>query len=418
MNYKIDTAIIGGGIIGLATAYKLQQLYPYKNIVIFEKEKELAYHQTGHNSGVIHSGLYYEPGSKRAQNCIEGRKQLIDFAKKNRIPYKICGKIVVATTFQDIIQLQKLYANGLGNGLKNIQYIVAKDIHKYEPKIRGKAAIFVPNTGVINYVDVAKQLALATMDINHRFSILYEHEVIDITDKFSHVNIKTKHNNFTVGNIIICAGLQADRLANKARRFTDQKLDIRIVPFRGDYYKLVQESPGNCNPQIKLNALVYPVPNIDFPFLGVHFTKGIDRSMHCGPNAVFSFSREGYNKFGFNIKDTFDALTYEGTWRLFFKHWKLGLKEYKRALSKKLFYKELLKMYPQLMSWQIKPSTPGIRAIALRKDGTISNDLYLKWNGPRILNVLNASSPAATSCLAIADEILEEFKKNLVSYEI
>ena len=396
-NKQFDIAIVGGGIVGLATAYKLQQEFPKLNVVVFEKEKELAFHQTGRNSGVIHSGLYYKNGSLKAKNCVDGRKDLIEFAKENKVEYDICGKIVVAINPAEAERLEGLKENGEKNGLKGLALLSPEEFKKIEPNIEGLKALWVPEAGIIDYKGITNKLAEKTLSINPNSKVITNCEVVDYKDQ----SIRTSTGNFEAKHIIFCGGLFADRLATKDK----MKLDMQIVGFRGDYYELSEQAKN------KVNHLIYPVPNPEFPFLGVHFTRMINGDIECGPNAVFTFKREGYSKTDFSLKDTLQALAFSGTWRLFINHWKFGLAEYRRAFSKSLFLKELQKMLPTLKMEDIVESRSGVRAMALGSNGEVIDDFKIIKNKKNI-HVLNAPSPAATACLSIGKQIMEEAKSH------
>ena len=389
-----DVVIVGGGIVGLATAYKLQKKYPYLILAIFEKEEKLAFHQTGRNSGVIHSGLYYRPGSYRANNCVNGRKQIVAFAKKYGIEHDECGKIVVATHKDELRRLDKIRENGLKNGLKGVEIIDAKRIKEIEPYIEGIKALWVPEAGIIDFKGVTIKMAELVKDINPASEIITNCEVLSY-DKGDVTNIHTSLGDYKSRFMVFCGGLQSDRLARKDKI----DLDMRIVGFRGDYFDLTEVGMK------KIKNLVYPVPNPEFPFLGVHFTRMTDGTTECGPNAVFTFKREGYGKTDFNFTDTIEALLYKGTWKLFFKHWRFGLDEYKRAFSKRLFLKQLQRMCPSLSMEDIKPGRSGVRAMALGDNGDVIDDFKIEYKDTSI-HVLNAPSPAATACLAIGDEVI------------
>jgi len=395
MNNSFDLIIIGGGLIGLSAAYKIQKKFPKKNILLVEKEKELAFHQSGRNSGVLHSGLYYKPGSYKAKNCVNGREQLVDFAKKNNIKHDVCGKIVVAVDEKEKKQLPNLLKRGKENGLTGLKLINEKEIREIEPFIKGLQAIWVPQTGIIDYKQVAICLKEKILKINHKSQIITNCEVISNTRS----SIITNKGIFNANNFIFCGGLFSDRLAKK----DNLKLDLKIVSFRGEYYQLKNKSKH------KLKNLVYPVPNPEFPFLGVHFTRMTDGDIECGPNAVFTFKREGYKKGDFNLKDTVDSLSYPAIWKLFFKHWRFGLNEYKRSYSKKLFLNQLQRLMPSLTLDDIEPGRSGVRAMALGQDGDIIDDFRIERNNKNI-HVLNAPSPAATACLSIGDYILDYYK--------
>ena len=388
-----DIAVVGGGIVGLASAYKLQKSYPSLSIIVFEKENILAAHQSGRNSGVIHSGLYYKPGSYRAKNCVNGRKQLVAFAKEHNIKHDVCGKVVVAVSDDEIPRLDKIYEIGRANGLKGVEKIDTQRLKEIEPYVEGIAALWVPESGIIDYVGVTNKFADLIKEINPKSEIKTSCEVKSF-NRAEVSKITTSQDIFFVRKLIFCGGLHSDRLARK----DNVKLDVRIVGFRGDYYDLSEKGKK------KVRNLIYPVPNPDFPFLGVHFTRMIDGNIECGPNAVFTFKREGYNRKDFNLKDTIEALLYLGTWKLFFKHWRFGLKEYRRAFSKRLFLKELNRMIPSLTMNDIKEGRCGVRAIALASDGNVYDDFKIEYKDNSI-HVLNAPSPAATACLAIGDEV-------------
>jgi L-2-hydroxyglutarate oxidase len=394
-NKEYDIAIVGGGIVGLATAFQLQKNFPKLNLVVFEKEKELAFHQTGRNSGVIHSGLYYKPGSFKAKNCVEGRKQLVKFAKENNLNYDVCGKIVVAINEEESKRLEQLKLNGEQNGLSGLKLLNPEEFKKIEPNIDGVKALWVPESGIIDYKGITNKFADKVKSINSESLIITDCEVKDYKEN----QIKTSKGIYKSKHIIFCGGLFADRLAAKDK----VKLDMRIVGFRGDYYELSEKAKS------KINNLVYPVPNPEFPFLGVHFTRMMNGDIECGPNAVFTFKREGYNKTDFSLKDTFEALSFRGTRKLFINHWKFGVNEYKRAFSKSLFLKELQKMLPSLKMKDIVSGRSGVRAMALGIDGEVIDDFKIVKNKIN-MHVLNAPSPAATACLAIGNQIMEEAK--------
>ena len=394
---KYDIAIVGGGIVGLAIAYQIQREFPKLNLIILEKEKELAFHQTGRNSGVIHSGLYYKPNSLKAKNCVKGRKQLVQFAKENNIKHDICGKIVLALNKREATELETLKKNGEQNGLENLQILTPLQFKNIEPNAEGVAALWVPQSGIIDYKEVSNKFAELIKQLNPNSKIALNCELLNIEKGLlfsTKGEIKIKHT-------IFCGGLFSDRLAKKDKL----KLDMQIVGFRGDYYKLTDKAKS------KVKKLIYPVPNPEFPFLGIHFTKMIGGDIECGPNAVFTFKREGYQKTDFSWKDTFEAISFLGTWRLFINHWKFGLKEYKRAFSKALFLKELQKMIPTLKIEDIMVGRSGVRAMALGNDGEVIDDFKIVVSKNN-LHVLNAPSPAATACLAIGQQIMEKAKSH------
>jgi L-2-hydroxyglutarate oxidase len=396
-NKKIyDITIVGGGIVGAATAYKIQTKYPHLKILLIEKENLLADHQTGNNSGVIHSGLYYKPGSYKAKNCVDGRKQLVKFAKEHNIKHDVCGKVVVAVEENELPFMDKIFQNGLANNTEGIEKISAEQVKDIEPYVKSIGGIWVPCTGIIDYRGITEKLAELVEQKQSESKIVLGEEVLNYLHGEEQTQVITSKNKYLTKYMIFCGGLQADRLARKDK----VKLKEKVVGFRGDYYDLTEEAKH------KVKNLIYPVPNPDFPFLGVHFTRMVDGGIECGPNAVFTFKREGYRKTSFNIKDTIDALTYKGTWKLFFNNMGFATNEYRRAFSKKLFLKTLQRMIPELTMADIKPGGAGVRAMLLNAEGDTKDDFRIEFQGKSI-HVLNAPSPAATACLAIGDEICE-----------
>lgn len=398
-----DIAIIGGGIVGAATFYKLQKRNPQLSIILIEKEKRFADHQTGNNSGVIHSGLYYTPGSLKAKNCVDGRHELVQFAKDNKVPHDVCGKVVVATKKEELPFMDKIYDNGIANKTEGIEKITAQEVKDHEPHVEGIGGIWVPCTGIIDYRDATEKMIANALGVNSNSETVLGEEVIAI-EKGDEVNtIIGSTQKFKAKHMIFCAGLQADRLARK----DGVKLKEQVVGFRGDYYELTEQA------KYKVKNLIYPVPNPDFPFLGVHFTRMTDGEIECGPNAVFTFKREGYGKTDFNLRDSYDALSYGGTWKLFFNNMRFGVNEYRRAFSKRLFLKTLQGLIPSLTMDDIKPGRSGVRALLLGQDGDTRDDFRIEYHGHSI-HVLNAPSPAATASLAIGGQIAEEAEKHFV----
>lgn len=395
-----DIAIIGGGIVGAATFYKLQKKNPGLRIVLIEKMDRLADHQTGHNSGVIHSGLYYKPGSLKARNCIQGRRELVAFAKQYGVKHDVCGKVVVATDTAELPYLEKIFKTGLENEIEGIEKITAEQVKEHEPFVKSVGGIWVPVTGIIDFRGATEKMAELALAIQPESSLKLGEEVIGIEKGDATSTIVTQKNKYTARYLVFCAGLQADRLAKK----DGVKLKEKVVGFRGDYYELTEQAKH------KVRNLIYPVPNPDFPFLGVHFTRMTDGEVECGPNAVFTFKREGYGKTDFSLRDTWDALTYGGTWKLFFNNMSFGINEYRRAFSKKLFLKTLQRMIPSLTMEDIKPGRAGVRALLLAQDGDTRDDFRIEYHG-RSIHVLNAPSPAATASLAIGGFIADEAEK-------
>lgn len=396
-----DIAIIGGGIVGAATFYKMQKKYPHLKIVLIEKMDKLADHQTGHNSGVIHSGLYYKPGSLKARNCIQGRHELVAFAKEHGIKHDICGKVVVATDPSELPNMEKIFQTGLENEIEGIEWISAEQVKEHEPFVESIGGIWVPCTGIIDFRAATEKMVELALALNSESKLALSHEVTAIEKGEKTSRIVTNKTTFEAEYLIFCAGLQADRLAKK----DGVDLKEKVVGFRGDYYELTEQGKH------KIKNLIYPVPNPDFPFLGVHFTRMTDGEIECGPNAVFTFKREGYGKTDFSLRDTWDALTYRGTWKLFFSNMRFGINEYRRAFSKRLFLKTLQRMVPSLTMEDLRPGRAGVRALLLRQDGDTRDDFRIEYHGKSI-HVLNAPSPAATASLAIGGYIVAEAEKH------
>jgi len=395
-----DITIVGGGIVGVATAYKIQLKHPELKILIIEKEQQLAAHQTGNNSGVIHSGLYYKPGSYKAKTCVDGRKQLVKFAQEHNIKHDVCGKVVVAVEDSELPFMDKIFQNGLANDTEGIEKITADQVKEIEPFVKGISGIWVPCTGIIDYRGTTEKLAELVVQQQSESKIVLGEEVKDYIHGESTTEVITSKNKYLTKYMVFCGGLQADRLAKKDK----VKLKEKVVGFRGDYYDLTEQAKH------KVKNLIYPVPNPEFPFLGVHFTRMVDGGIECGPNAVFTFKREGYRKTDFNLKDTVDALTYKGTWKLFFNNFGFATNEYRRAFSKKMFLKTLQRMIPELTMDDIKPGGAGVRAMLLNQQGDTKDDFRIEYKDKSI-HVLNAPSPAATACLAIGDAICEMAEK-------
>ena len=391
-----DIAIIGGGIVGAATMYQLREKFPNLKLLLIEKEDHLAAHQTGNNSGVIHSGLYYKPGSQKAITCVRGRRALVKFSQKHKIDHDVCGKVVVATQDSELPFMEKIFANGLANDTEGIEKITGEQVREIEPNCSGIAGIRVPCTGIIDYVQATEKMAELVLAKQPKSKVSLGDAFVKLEEQAGKNKVITEKTNYSAKHTIFCGGLQSDRLA----KADGVDLDLQIVGFRGDYYELTEQAKH------KVKHLIYPVPNPEFPFLGVHFTRMTNGEIECGPNAVFTFKREGYGKTDFDLKDTVDALSYGGTWKLFGKHWKFGLDEYKRAFSKKLFLNRLQALIPSLTMDDIRPGRAGVRAMALGPDGEMIEDFKIEYKNNSI-HVLNAPSPAATACLAIGEDITE-----------
>ena len=390
---KKEVLIIGGGIVGLATAWRLMEARPDLKVTVLEKEPELATHQTGHNSGVIHSGIYYRPGTLRARNCMEGYGELLRFCDEHGIPYDICGKVIVATRPEELPQLDKILDHGLQNGLKDIRRISAAETREHEPHVNVVESLWVPQAGIINYRKVANKYAEL---ITARGGV--------IRTGFKVTSIKRSDNEITVigeagevsGNLLIsCAGLYADKVA----KMTGQKIPgIQILPFRGEYYELKPEK------QYLVNNLIYPVPNPEFPFLGVHYTRMIEGGIEAGPNAVLAFRREGYSRWDIDLPELLETLSYPGFMRLAAKHWRYGWGEMYRSFSKSAFVKALQHLIPDVGYDDLQRGGAGVRAMACDLEGKLIDE-FLIFEDHNIINVCSAPSPAATASLAIGKTI-------------
>lgn len=382
--------------MGAATMYQIQRRHPDLRIALLEKMDELADHQTGHNSGVIHSGLYYPPGSLKAKNCVEGRHELVAFAREHGIPHDVCGKVVVAADSSELPNLEKIHGLGEQNGIEGLERIDANGLRDIEPHCKGVAALWVPCTGIIDFRAATRRMVEVALGIQPESALKVGHEVLDFTTEGDTTRVTTSKGTFTARHLIVCGGLQADRLARR----DGVPLKERVVGFRGDYYELTDKA------RHKVRNLIYPVPNPDFPFLGVHFTRMTDGEIECGPNAVFTFKREGYGKTDFSMRDTVEALAYKGTWKLFANNISFGLNEYRRAFSKRQFLRTLQRLLPDLEMGDLKPGRSGVRALLLSEDGDTRDDFRIE-STDRSIHVLNAPSPAATASLAIGSHIAD-----------
>ncbi|HEY4784540.1 MAG TPA: L-2-hydroxyglutarate oxidase [Bacteroidales bacterium] len=391
---QYDIVIIGGGIVGLATAYRLKENNPGLNIVLLEKENGLARHQTGNNSGVIHSGIYYKPGSLKALNCINGYKQLLDFCNQESIPYELCGKIIVATREDELERLENLYQRGLQNGLTEIKKISGTEIKDYEPHATGIAGIWVPYTGIIDYKDVCEKYA-EIFTQRHGGLINLNQKVTGLRTNSQFCEVITSDKSYQTKLVINTAGLYSDKLAELTR-----KTEVRIIPFRGEYYEVKKEQHH------LVKNLIYPVPDPAFPFLGVHFTRRLKGGIEAGPNAVFAFCKEGYKKTDFKLDEFWGSLTWPGFQKVMWKYWKMGLGEYYRSFNKPAFTKALQRLLPDIKKEDLIPGGAGVRAQACTKDGALIDD-FLIYEGQFVINVLNAPSPAATASLSIGKTIAE-----------
>ncbi len=390
---KYDVIVVGGGILGLASAYSLLENKPGIRIAVVEKEKGLAKHQTGNNSGVIHSGLYYKPGSLKANLCRKGYRMLIDFARDEGIDYDICGKIVVATREGELQNLEELSRRGSENGLKGIRKLSSSEISELEPHCVGIRGLHVPQTGIINYKQVSLKLADRIKQAGGEIFLGKQVENIRRISSKS-VELSTSDETIACSLLVSCAGLQSDRLA----LLTNKDLSVRIVPFRGEYFELADSARS------LVKNLIYPVPDPAFPFLGVHFTRMIGGGVECGPNAVYSFAREGYRKTDFSFSDTWETLSWPGFRVIARKYWKTGLGEYKRSFSKTAFVRALQRLIPEISGDALKPGGAGVRAQACSREGNLLDDFHIV-EAERLIHICNAPSPAATASFSIGETI-------------
>lgn len=396
-----DVIIVGGGIVGLATALKVLQNDPGWKVLVIEKEKELARHQTGNNSGVIHSGLYYKPGSLKAKNCIRGYNLLIDFCNQHDIPYDLCGKIVVATSERELPLLQNLYQRGEQNGLKGFRMLNAEGLKEYEPHVRGLAGFFVPQTGIVDYKVVAEKYGEQIRKLGGEIRL--GEKVIAVRPGSDQVSLETDRSAYHTSLLINCAGLYSDKIA----RLSSPDINVKIIPFRGEYFKLKKER------EYLVRNLIYPVPDPNFPFLGVHFTRMMKGGVEAGPNAVLAFSREGYRKSDINLREFAETLAWPGFQKVAGKYWKTGLSEMYRSFSKGAFTKALQKLIPDIQEGDLTEGGAGVRAQACDRTGGLVDD-FLIYEEKRVINVCNAPSPAATSSLSIGESVAEIATKKLV----
>lgn len=389
----IDIVVIGGGIVGLATAYRLLQQKPDAHVRVLEKESEVSSHQSGRNSGVLHSGVYYAPGSLKAKNCRAGKEAMIEFCQQEGIDYDICGKVVVATSDDEIPALQDIYARGQANGVE-CSMIGPDELRELEPHVAGVQAIHVPETGVVDYRKVSERLALRIREMGG--TILTDAQVTAMEETDDGTRVHTVRGSFRGDVVINCAGLHSDRVASMSGR----DASVQIVPFRGEYYVLKPEAQSLCR------SLIYPVPNPNFPFLGVHFTRTIDGRVECGPNAVLAFAREGYTMSSVNLRDLAQTLGYSGFRRLAARYWRVGIGEMWRSVSKQAFVRALQQLVPDIRAEHLVASPAGVRAQAVTPDGQLVDDFKIETVG-NVVNVCNAPSPAATSSLNIGQLIAE-----------
>lgn len=392
MNTQYDVTIIGAGIVGLATALRIQHSDPRLRILLLDKETDVAAHQTGHNSGVLHSGLYYKPGSLKARNCITGYTQMVSFCKENGIAHDICGKVVVATSAEEIPLLNNLKERGVANGLTGLRTLSAAELKEIEPHVAGIEGLFVPQTGIVDYRAVSQ--TMKRLLIERGAEVRCGEAVKELRDGTTERIVVTSTGEVRTRLVVSCAGLHSDRVA----RMTMPELPLRIIPFRGEYYSLRPEAHH------LVRNLIYPVPNPAFPFLGVHFTRMISGGVEAGPNAVFALKREGYTRTSFDAKDLWESLAWPGFRSVAKKYWRTGAGEYYRSFSKSAFTRALQKLVPAIREQDLSDGGSGVRAQACAKDGGLLDDFAI-IESPNIIHVCNAPSPAATSSLSIGEHI-------------
>ncbi|HEY6907018.1 MAG TPA: L-2-hydroxyglutarate oxidase [Ignavibacteriaceae bacterium] len=390
-NNQCDVIIIGGGIVGMATAMRLKQSSNF-SVIVVETESELAHHQTGNNSGVIHSGLYYKPGTLKAKNCVDGREQLYRFCEENNIRYERCGKVVVATEESEIPLLSMLEERGIANGLKGLKRLSAQEIKEYEPYAAGLAGLFVPETGVVDYKSVTNKYAELFQILGGR--IITSCRFLSLKQSNAQLEVVTSRDVYGCSLLVNCGGLYSDRIAKQC----EVNPSLQIIPFRGEYYKLKKEK------EYLVRNLIYPVPDPKFPFLGVHFTRMMKGGVEAGPNAVLALKREGYSRKDVSPADIVQMAAFPGFWKMAAKHYKMGFEEYYRSFSKAAFVRSLQKLIPEITGNDIEPGGAGVRAQALERDGKLTDDFRIV-ESERMIHVLNAPSPAATASLSIGEKI-------------
>lgn len=394
-----DIAIIGGGIVGLASALSLTR-EGARRLVVVEAESELARHQTGHNSGVLHSGLYYRPGSYKARNCVEGRRELVAFCAEHGIPHEVCGKLVIATDPEELPRLDELERRGRANGLAGVQRLHGEAIREHEPHAAGLSALWVPETGIVDFVAVARTYARLVGEGGGE--ILTGHRVLAIRQNRQGLVLETDRGEVATRYLVNCGGLQCDRIA----RLAGDDPGVKIVPFRGEYFQLAKDR------RHLVRNLIYPVPDPRFPFLGVHLTRGLDGEVEAGPNAILALEREGYERHSFSGRDCMDILLYPGFWRMAMRYWRTGLDEMRRSGSRRLFADALRRFIPEITADDLTGGGAGVRAQAVDPRGVLLDDFHLVA-GQRTLHVLNAPSPAATASLAIGREVARQVIERL-----
>ncbi|WP_333819885.1 L-2-hydroxyglutarate oxidase [Ohtaekwangia sp.] len=397
---QYDVIVIGGGAVGLATALQLTSRNSRLKVIVIEKENAVANHQTGNNSNVIHSGIYYKPGSLKARNCIHGYNLLLNFCRQHDIPHNICGKVIVATDEKELPLLKNIYDRGLQNGLQNLKMLNASELKEYEPHVAGIAGIHVPQTGIVDYRMVAEKYAEVFQQQGGELKL--GEKVIDIQFDSDKVVVATQKASYTGKLVVNCAGLYSDKIA----RLTSSHVNVKIIPFRGEYYKLKKEK------EYLVKTLIYPVPDPNFPFLGVHFTTMVGGGVECGPNAVLAFKREGYKKSDINLAELGETLAWPGFRKIVAKYWRTGIGEMHRSYSKAAFTEALQKLLPEIKEEDLMEGGAGVRAQACDRTGGLLDD-FMILEEKQAINVCNAPSPAATSSLSIGETVAELVEKRL-----
>jgi L-2-hydroxyglutarate oxidase LhgO len=392
--------IIGGGIVGLAVALEITRRLPHLKLLVMEKEDRVARHQSGHNSGVIHSGVYYKPGSLKARLCVSGAAAMVEFCREHGIPHQVCGKVIVATREDELPRLEELRRRGEANGLTGLRLIGLEQLREIEPHAAGLQALIVPSTGITDYAVVCEKYA--ELIAARGGAILTSAAATGLRPTSDGIVVETTRGAFSTTHLINCAGLFSDRVS----RMAGNDPGIMIVPFRGEYYDFVPERAS------LVRWLIYPVPDPQFPFLGVHFTRRVSGTVDAGPNAVLALRREGYRRTDISVRDLASSLAFPGFWRMAARHWHNGLDEYRRSLSKKAFVKALQRLVPDIREGDLVPGGSGVRAQALKRDGTLVDDFQFVASG-KMLHVLNVPSPAATASLAISKAIVDKAVSDL-----
>lgn len=394
---QFDIAIIGAGIVGLATALEFIRSHPTASLLVLEKEDRVAAHQSGHNSGVIHSGIYYKPGTNKARMCVQGAREMVQFCREHDLPHEVCGKVIVATGDEEVPGLQELYRRGVANGVPGVRLLNAQELREIEPHVAGVQGIHIPDAAITDYALVCKRMAEIVRD---HAALRLNARVTGLKHRDGKTVIETSAGEFTAGYVVNCAGLQSDLIS----RMAGARTNLRIVPFRGEYYEIAADK------QDFVRGLIYPVPNPKYPFLGVHFTRKIQGGVTAGPNAVLAFKREGYARTSFSLADSLDLASFAGFWKMAAKVWREAAGEYYRSWSKRAFIKDMQRLMPELSMQDIQPGGSGVRAQALESTGQLADDFrFVDTEG--MLHVCNVPSPAATASLVIGREIVRRVEK-------